>query len=114
MEVSSTRRRTVSKPLIRDYFDNLTKLQYTSVKITSSEVAEMKISNLKKTEEDNVYECTCQYVQIFEGRNDHFVYKDKVVKRIKCYVTFEYVEDEEDPEMMVLLGDTQCISTEKL
>ena len=27
MEVSSTRRRTVSKPLIRDYFDNLTKLQ---------------------------------------------------------------------------------------
>lgn len=114
MEVSSTQRRTVSKPLIRDYFTNLINLRYTTVKITSSEVAEMKVSNLKKTEDDNVYECTCQYVQIFEGRNDRFVYKDKVVKRVKCYVTFESVEDEENPEMMVLLGDTQCISTEKL
>ena len=87
------------------------------MKITNTEVAEMKLSNLKKVD-DNMYVCTCQFVMVFEGRTDrNFVYKDKTTKRIKCFVRVDEVVDEDGEkslEFMVRLSDTQCISTERL
>lgn len=117
MEVSSVTKNTIKKQLIRNYFTNLINLRYKDVKITNTEVAEMKLSNLKKVD-DNMYVCTCQFVMVFEGRTDrNFVYKDKTTKRIKCFVRVDEVVDEDGEkslEFMVRLGDTQCISTERL
>ena len=117
MEVSSVTKNTIKKQLIRNYFTNLINLRYKDVKITNTEVAEMKLSNLKKVD-DNMYVCTCQFVMVFEGRTDrNFVYKDKTTKRIKCFVRVDEVVDEDGEkslEFMVRLGDTHCISTERL
>lgn len=117
MEVSSVTKNTIKKQLIRNYFTNLINLRYKDVKITNTEVAEMKLSNLKKVD-DNMYVCTCQFVMVFEGRTDrNFVYKDKTTKRIKCFVRVDEVVDEDGEkslEFMVRLGDTQCISTDRL
>lgn len=117
MEVSSVTKNTIKKQLIRNYFTNLINLRYKDVKITNTEVAEMKLSNLKKVY-DNMYVCTCQFVMVFEGRTDrNFVYKDKTTKRIKCFVRVDEVVDEDGEkslEFMVRLGDTQCISTGRL
>lgn len=117
MEVSSVTKNTIKKQLIRNYFTNLINLRYKDVKITNTEVAEMKLSNLKKVD-DNMYVCTCQFVMVFEGRTDrNFVYKDKTTKRIKCFVRADEVVDEDGEkslEFMVRLGDTQCISTDRL
>ena len=117
MEVSSVNRRTVSKLLIRDYFTNLINMRYTSVDITSTEAAEMKISNLQKIDDDT-YVCTCQFVMLFTGkRGDGLTYRDKTTKRIKCYVKAEEVVEDDGStsvEYMVLLGDTQCVSTERI
>lgn len=107
----------VNATLIRDYFTRLTNLKYTSVNITSTEIADIKVSDLKKID-SNLYECTCQYVQYFRGQyGDGYVYKDKTTKRIKCYVEVEEVEPDSYGnryEYMVMLGDVEAISTERI
>lgn len=114
MEVSSTRNNTVNKHLIRNYFTNLINLKYSYVKVTCTEVADMKVSDLKLVDADkNMYTCTVQYVQIFEaGRDGVLVYKDRTTKRITCFIQKEEVPG--DVEFVVQLGDTKCISTERI
>lgn len=111
MEVTSVNRKSVSHPLIRDYFTNLINLKYTDVQITSTEIADIKVSNLQQID-TNLYVCTCQYDQAFVGyRDGRAVYKDVTTKRIKCYV---YAEDTEDgTEFIILLGDVTALHTEK-
>ena len=76
-------------------------------------IADMKVSALKKVEDD-LYVCTCQYVQYFYGYNADgmLLYGDKTTKRIKCYVKVEQVED--GIEYMIMLGDVKAMSTERL
>ena len=106
----------VTNTLLRDYFSRLVNLRYSKVNITSTEIAEMKVSDLKKVDSsDNktLYMCTCQYVQYFRGEyGDGYVYADKTTKRIVCYVEVEETEDGQ--EFMIKLGDVEAISTERL
>ena len=116
MQTTSVNRPGVVTTLLRDYFSRLVNLRYSKVNITSTEIAGMKVSDLKKVDSsDNktLYMCTCQYVQYFRGEyGDGYVYADKTTKRIVCYVEVEETED--GHEFMIKLGDVEAISTERL
>ena len=111
----------VTNRLLRDYFSHMVKLRYSIVKITSTEIADMKISDLKKVDSSDgktLYMCTVQYVQYFRGEYaDGYVYADKTTKRIVCYVEVEEVESDvygkPKFEYMIMLGDVEVISTER-
>lgn len=113
METTSTRYNSTNKLLMKNYFENLINLRYVNVKITSTQIADMKVSDLKKIDDDT-YVCTCQYVQYFYGSNaDNIIlYGDKTTKRIKCYVKVEQVEGK--IEYMTMLGDVKAMSTERI
>lgn len=112
METTSTNRKSVNLSLMRDYYDRVIRLRYSDVKITSTEIADIKVSNLQQIDE-NLYVCTCQYNQAFVGyRDGKPVYKDITTKRIKCYV---YAEDTEDGfEYVILLGDVTALETKPM
>lgn len=112
METTSTNRKSVNLSLMRDYYDRVIRLRYSDVKITSTEIADIKVSNLQQIDE-NLYVCTCQYDQAFVGyRDGKPVYKDITTKRIKCYV---YAEDTEDGfEYVILLGDVTALETKPM
>ncbi len=111
MEVTSKTRKTVSHPLMRDYFHNLVYRlgAYTDVKITATEIADIKVSELRQVD-TNLWVCTCQYDQAFEGMRDgRPIYRDVTTKRIKCYVVAEDTED--GWEYIILLGDVYALDT---
>lgn len=114
MQTTSVNSNDVKTKLLREYFIDLVKLQYSKVNITSTEIADMKVSDLKKVDSsDNktLYMCTCQYVQYFIGEyGDGDIYSDKTTKRIACYIEAEETEDGQ--EFMIKLGDVKAISTE--
>ena len=115
METTSINRKsikTVNLSLMRDYYDRIIRLKYSDVKITSTEIADIKVSNLQQID-DNLYVCTCQYDQAFVGyRDGKPAYKDITTKRIKCYV---YAEDTEDGfEFVILLGDVTALETKPM
>ena len=63
----------VTNRLLRDYFSRLVNLKYSKVNITSTEIADMKVSDLKKVDSSDgttLYMCTVQYVQYFRGEKD--------------------------------------------
>ncbi len=112
MQITSKTYNTVTNKLMRNYFWNLIKglNYYTEIEITATDAAEMKVSDLRPIG-DNMYECTCQYVQVFIGRRDgQIVYKDRTTKMIKCRVVKEDTEDGE--EFVTMLGDVYALSTE--
>lgn len=112
MEITSVNRKSVSHKLMRTYFENLINLNYSNVKIESTEIAKIKVSNLQQVEE-NLYVCTCQYDQAFVGMRDgRVVYKDITTKRIKCYVTVEDTED--GKEYIIMLGDVTALNTKRM
>ncbi len=115
----------VTNTLLRDYFSRLVNLRYSKVNITSTEIAGMKVSDLKKVDSsDNktLYMCTCQYVEYyrFDGGLDRCdnAYVEKSTKRIVCYVELDEVEIDATGkptcEYTILLGDVESISTERL
>ncbi len=111
MQVTSKNRKSVSTPFIRTYFQNLvTGLRsYTDVKIEATEIADIKVSELRQID-TNLWVCTCQYDQAFEGvRDGRLIYRDITTKRIKCYVVAEDTED--GWEFIILLGDVYAIET---
>lgn len=117
MQTTSVNRPGVTNILLlRDYFTRLVNLEYSEINITSTEIADIKVSDLKKVDSSNnktLYMCTCQYVQYFRGEyGDGYVYADKTTKRIVCYVEVEDTEDGQ--EFIIKLGDVEAISTERL
>lgn len=112
MQVTSKNRTKVGQPFMKDYFDSLLgklDLIYSNVKIEATEVAKIKVSQLQKVE-NNLWVCTCEYDQAFEGiRDGRPVYRDITTKRIKCYVIAEDTED--GLEFIILLGDVYAIQT---
>lgn len=112
MEVTSINRKTKSRRLMKTYFQSLIKLNYNDVQITSTDVADIKVSQLQRIGE-NLYVCTCYFEQAFIGYMDgRPVYKDITHKHVKCYVYAE--ETESGTEFMVLLGDVTADQTRKL
>lgn len=116
MQTTSVNKGSVKTDLLRNYFSRLIKLKYSEVNITSTEIADMKVSDLKKVDSSDgktLYMCTVQYVQYFRGKyGDGYVYADKTTKRIVCYVEVEETEDGQ--EFITKLGDVEAISTERL
>ncbi len=111
MEVTSVNRPGKRRELIRDYFSRIIKLNYNDVNITSTDIAEIKVSNLQKTS-DGQYVCTCQFDQAFVGyRDGRPVYKDITTKRVKCYITIDRTTDGD--EYIIKLGDTEAIATKR-
>lgn len=97
---------------MKKYFQNLIDLKYNDVQITSTDVADIKVSQLQRIGE-NLYVCTCYFEQAFIGYMDgRLVYKDITRKHVKCYVYAE--ETESGTEFMVLLGDVTADQTRKL
>ena len=113
MQVSSIRRKTPQNRYVKDYLPNLANMKYPNVEIVSSDLAEMKVSNLLKIG-DNLYVCTVYFYQYFiassnEGR---ILYKDKTAKRVQVYIAVDDTED--GPEHIVCLGDVYVESTTPL
>ena len=115
----------VTNTLLRDYFSRLVNLRYSKVNITSTEIAGMEVSDLKKVDSsDNktLYMCTCQYVEYYrlDGGIDRFdnAYVEKSTKRIVCYVELDETEIDATGRpncaYKILLGDIESISTERL
>ena len=107
MQTTSVNRSTVNTTLLRIYFTRLINLRYKIVKITSTDVYDMKVSELKKVNSDgnkSLYMCTCY--------GDNYEYKDITTKRVVCYVEVEKTVD--GPEYKLMLGDVEAISTERI
>lgn len=112
METTSVNRSTVNTLLIRDYFDRLIRLRYSDVEIKSTEIADIKVSNLQQIDE-NLYVCTCQYDQAFVGyRDGKLIFKNIETKRIKCFISSEDTED--GKEFIVKCGDMTALETRRL
>jgi hypothetical protein len=98
--------------LMKTYLTNLANLRYSDVVITSTDVSNIKVSSLRKVDEDT-YVCTCHFNQTFIGYRDGIpVYKDRTSKYVKCYVYLESTED--GLEYIIRLGDVYATDTERL
>ena len=112
MEITSVNRKSVTHKLMRQYFENLINLNYTNVKIESTEIAKIKVSNLQQIDED-LYVCTCQYDQAFVGyRDGRPIYKDITTKHVKCLINS--IDTEDGTEYIIKLGDIYALATKRM
>ncbi len=112
MQVSNINGIPTKTQSISNYFQRLIELRYTDVQITTTDIIDMAVSDLRQID-DNKFECSVYYVQTFCGYRDGVpVYcGDKTTKRVQ--VIIEIIATEMGGyEFVVLLGDTQVISTE--
>ena len=110
MQVTSLNAKKPRNVYLNKYLPNLAQLKYPEVEVTSTDVAEMKVSNLHKIG-DRLYTCTVYFYQYFVGKADNrVVYKDKTNKRVQCFIIEEETED--GLEYVVLLGDIYAGTTE--
>lgn len=118
MQITSKYRKKPTQRLMKDYFTGLINMRYSKVVIESSDIADIKVSELKKVA-DHEYECTCTFVQAFCGyRDGRPVYKDITKKRVTCRIIEEEtvkISDtgaiETEYEYVVLLGDVEALET---
>ena len=79
--------KTVSSYLLRDYLCRLANLNYSQIRILSTEVAKIKVSQLEKID-DETYMCVCFVKQVFVPKDDevssHFIYIQE--KKIECVI----------------------------
>lgn len=111
MQVTSIRQKQPRNVYLNKYLPNLAQLKYPQVEITSTNVAEMKVSHLQIVRE-GLYTCTVYFYQYFIGKtkDNKVIYKDKTNKRVQCYIKEEGTED--GKEYVVFLGDIYAETTE--
>jgi hypothetical protein len=111
MQVTSLKAKKPRNVYLNKYLPNLAQLKYPQIEVTSTDVAEMKVSNLQKIG-GGLYTCTVYFYQYFIGKtkDNQIIYKDKTNKRVQCYIIEEETED--GMEYIVLLGDIYADSTE--
>ena len=116
METTSVNRAGTNRRLMKNYLNGLANLRYTEVSIETTDVANIKVSDLQQISE-NTFVCTCSIYQTFVGyRDGRPVYKDITKKNIKCYIIREeIVKDDGDRgyEFIVLLGDVTASETKR-
>ena len=118
MQVTSKYRKKPTERLMKDYFTGLINMRYNKVVIESTDVKDIKVSELRKVGE-NEFECTCTFVQAFCGyRDGRPVYKDITKKRVTCHIFGEETvkvmangEIKTSYEYIVLLGDVEALET---
>ena len=116
MLITSKHRKKPAQRLMKDYFTGLINIRYSKVVIESSEIADIKVSELKKVA-DHEYECTCTISSAFCGFHDGKpIYKKIPHKRVTCRIFEEgtvKVADSSDIETgyeyVVLLGDVEAL-----
>ncbi len=112
MEVTSVNRKGKTSRLVKDYLNGLMKLNYSKVDISTTEVAKIRVSDLKKIDDDT-YMCTCYFEQTFCGyRDGKPVYRDITRKKVQCFLKAEPTE--EGTEYIVMLGDITALDTRRL
>ncbi|MBQ3691011.1 MAG: hypothetical protein II937_14275 [Bacteroidales bacterium] len=116
MEVTSLRtRRVVRTPLMKEYLTNLLTLNYDQVKIESTELSEMQVSNLhliRDNGDEREYSCTVYFEQAFQGyRDGRLWYKDITRKSVKCQIIANWNELDKKWETIVRLGDVHALDT---
>lgn len=118
MQITSKYRKKPTERLMKDYFTGLINMRYNKVVIESTDVKDIKVSELRKVGE-NEFECTCTFVQAFCGyRDGRPVYKDITKKRVTCQIFGEETvkvmangEIKTSYEYIVLLGDVEALET---
>lgn len=118
MQITSKYRKRPTERLMKDYFTGLINMRYDKVIIESTDIKDIKVSELKKVGE-NEFECTCTFVQAFCGyRDGRPVYKDITKKRVTCHIFGEETvtvqsngEIKTSYEYIVLLGDVEALET---
>lgn len=118
MQITSKYRKKPTERLMKDYFTGLINMRYNKVVIESTDVKDIKVSELRKVGE-NEFECTCTFVQAFCGyRDGRPVYKDITKKRVTCHIFGEETvkvmangEIKTFYEYIVLLGDVEALET---
>lgn len=104
----------VNNKLMKTYLVGLANLKYSEVKISSTELAQIKVSKIRKVDVDEygrtIYECTCYIKQEFCGyRDGRPVYRDITKKSITCRIIEELTE--QGYEYIVRLGDVKALET---
>lgn len=104
MQVTSIKSAKPRNIYLRAYLPRMADLKYPNVSVTSTDVAEMKVSNLQKLG-DGLYTCTVYFYQYFVGatRDNHVLYRDKTNKRVQVFIAEDRTED--GTEYIVMLGD---------
>lgn len=113
MQTTSVNRRTVKTTPMGEYFTHLINLRYSDVELKTTEIGNIKVSNLKKISDDT-YECTCYIDQEFIGRGSDGrpIYHDITRKSVQCYITVDQTINGE--EYIVQLGNVTATHTERL
>lgn len=123
MEVASLSNRKPRPRPMKEYFRGLINMSYKSVKIETTDIADMRVSKLQPYGKDKngkmMYVCSVYFDQAFIGiRRDGGKYVDMTHKWVVCYVQVDEVLDVETgetyPEYMVKLGDVHVESIETL
>lgn len=109
MQITSVNNTIPRTRTVKSYLSALANLGYQDVEITSTDVQDMKVSELKKIG-DGVYSCTCYVEQLFSVKRDGVLIPiDTTRKYYKCYVFIEHTE--EGDEYIVRLGDVYATET---
>lgn len=107
IEINSPYRSKPVRRFVRNYFEGLINNRYSKVTIESTEIANIKVSNLQKINDD-IYVCTCYFEQAYCGNKDgREIYKDITRKKVKCYITKEETDD--GVEYITRLGDIKAV-----
>lgn len=110
IQITTKYRKKPTERLMKDYFKGLINMKYSKVNIESVNIAEIKVSDLKKVDEHQ-YECTCYFTMAFCGyRDGHSLYKDITRVCVVCHISeseITGITDNGQPiyENIVLLGD---------
>lgn len=108
MQVTSIKTGRKFEIPISKYLTDLINLNYSNIKITYTEVVDLKASDLQKIDED-LYQCTVQYSRIYKRERDgRLRYQDNAVKKIVCFIKRSQIPDGDGFEYLTLLGDTHC------
>lgn len=113
MQTTSVNTKAVRTTPMSTYFNNLINLKYGNVSLTTTEVGKIKVSDLKKVDNDT-YMCTCYIEQVFKGysKDGRLIYADITRKSVMCYITVEQTVT--GPEYIVQLGNITATHTERL
>ena len=122
IRVTDARGRTKKPQAVKTYLENLSKLPYSEIKITSGDFRiatdirpSIKMNELHPGED--WYEGVCTTIQRFHGKNDKFEYIDVVQRKFQVYMKRSslYLRGKYTDSWQVLLGDVdaQVISVGK-
>lgn len=113
---------TTYERLMRVYFYNLMKFNYKTVKITNTDIADMKTTKPKLHDYDKdgneIYKCVVVYVQRFEGQtHDDRDFGEDTTKVVEVYIKkIEILDNNNEPtnSFSVKLGDILVDKLEKI